>query len=201
MTSPFVILGTPRSRTAWLAKFLAFEGRHVLHEPSADFRSLDELYSLLDNPLVAGIVDSMLTFRWRDILVAQPEARLVLVSRDKSGVIASLMRTGIFIDHIAENQLRLMKMLQKHACAMEELRGDAVVLSVPYSALSEYHVADQVFRYCLREPLPLEWWQRWRHTNVQVDVHEIRRRAIENIAGLRAVFPELDDAVVVEGGA
>jgi hypothetical protein len=200
-TSPFVILGTPRSRTAWLAKFLAFEGRRVLHEPSTDFRSIDDLYDLLEDPSVAGIVDSMLTFRWRDVLVAAPDARIVVVHRPLHDIVDSFMRTGIFKHDVARNQSRLNIMLRKHEKAMVDLMYSATVLAVPFADLASREFADRVFRYCLRERLPEGWWERWRNVNVQADVHESASRAAANRDGLMAVYPEIEEADWEEMGS
>ena len=193
MDAPFIVLGTPRSRTAWLAKFLAFEGRKVLHEPSIEFRSINDLYALLADRSVAGIVDSMLTFRWRNL----PFTRIVVVHRPMNEVVGSFMRSGIFAGDMAGGQARLVTMLRKLDVAIDELRADAPVLTVPFASLGWMGVSDQVFRHCLGEPLPDEWWDRWRTVNVQADVHECRRRAEANAAGLRAVYPEIAESVTI----
>ena len=201
MTAPFVILGTPRSRTAWLAKFLAFEGRRVLHEPSTDFRSVNDLYALLEDRLLAGISDSMLTLRWRDVVNAAPEARIVVVFRPHDEIMMSL--THLFIcnsgqqsaeplDHrIREYQRRVDRLLHQIATAIDEMSASVPVLTVPFSALDAEATADLVFRYCIREPLPPEWWHAWRGENVQADFGASLARAAANAEGLRAVYPEL----------
>jgi len=192
MTAPFVILGTPRSRTAWLAKFLAFEGRKVLHEPSIDFRSINDLYALLQNHSVAGIVDSTMTFRWRDVLTAAPAARIVLVHRPPSDVIASFMRTGVFAGQRAAAQVRLGRLLRSLSDAIEDLWASEAVLSVPFEELNARHVCDRVFRYCLGEPMPERWWRILRAENVQADIRDVFRRAEANADGIRAVYPEIE---------
>ena len=194
MTAPFVILGTPRSRTAWLAKFLAFEDRWVLHEPSITFQNLNMLHNLLNERTLAGIVDSMLTFRWRDVLASRPDARIVVVHRPMDEVVASFMRTGIFADDMAGGQARLVQILRKIEAEIDNLRADAAVLSVPFAQLGWLAVAEQIFTHCLGEPLPDKWWDRWRTVNVQADVHECRRRAEANADGVRAVYPEVMEA-------
>ena len=184
MTAPFVILGTPRSRTAWLARFLAFEGRTVLHEPSIEFGSINDLYELLTYRAIAGLADSMLTLRWRDVINAASETRIVVVFRPHAEVIASFASLGLA-------DARVSRMLDRLAVAIDELTASVPVLTVPFAALAAEATADLVFRYCLREPLPKDWWLRWRNVNVQADLPDVFRRALANAAGLRTVYPEL----------
>ena len=66
----FMILGTPRSRTAWLAKLLSFGGVECIHEPSIDFKSLDDLQTFLQRP-DTGAADSLMTLLWRDVQIGR----------------------------------------------------------------------------------------------------------------------------------
>lgn len=190
---PFVILGTPRSRTFWLSRFMSYAGRSVLHEPSVNFGDLSDLSWLLNTDTVAGVVDSMLTFRWHDIVRFRPATRIVVVERLRHQVIASFMRTGIFNGHMAPSNHRLAELLYMHGLAMDALRREVPHLYVPYSMLGELHTLDLIWRYCglPGDGVPMAWSNEWVDQRIEADIPATFARAAENAAGMRSVYPEI----------
>jgi len=183
MPSPFVILGTPRSRTAWLAAFLSYDGWTCLHEPSVGFRRLGDLQEMLHQRKI-GISDSALTLRWREILRFRPDCRIVVVHRPRQRILESARKAGVY-DPVTFN--RTYELL---IGAMFALREQAATLNVPFGALGHYEGAAAVFRHCLDLELPEDHWRAWKDRNVQADAATVACAAQAN-PGWRKLYPEL----------
>lgn len=176
--APFVVLGLPRSRTAWLAAFLSHGGWTCHHEPSVGFRDLSDLTALLDTPRT-GVSDSGLTLLWRHVVVACPDVRIVAVRRFLPDVIASGRRVGL------SGGEWILPRIEKALCEVEALPG---TLHVAYADLDRRDVCDNLFRFCLDMPLPDAWWERFRETNIQADIAAVAKKVAENLGGMQRVF-------------
>lgn len=180
---PFVILGMPRARTAWLAQFLSYGERVCLHEPSRNWAGADDLHAALDNGF--GLSDSMLTLRWRDIAVHVPAAPVVVVHRSKGDVLSSFRRAGLWHD-------RLPAVLNAIDHAIDDLT-DALpaALHVPFDAMHQHDVCARVFTHCLGGVMPFAHWHEWRDQKVLADAGQHISDGLKNVAGVRALYPEL----------
>ncbi len=181
MTRPYFVLGTPRSRTAWLAAFLSTRERPCQHEPSRSLRSHADLLALLRTPDLAAS-DSALTFRWRDIRRESPGARIVVVRRPLGEVIESAAAAGLPPATAALRRLN-------HE--LDLLCRAAPVLSVPFHRLVGQTTCEMVFKFCNGAAPPPGHWAMWRDRNIQADISAVMEAARDNIAGIRAVFPEM----------
>lgn len=184
---PFYVLGTPRSRTAWLAAFLSTEDRVCMHEPSRTMRDLEELTALLMNP-AAAVSDSLLSLRWRHVVGVAPGARIVVVKRPLAHVAASFVHLGV-------RDRRLQVRLGRLSDALEELRCSAPVLWVPYETLAREATCALVYEYCRGVSVPDGLWEQFARVNVQVDFAAAMAEAAANAGGMRKLFPELTEDV------
>jgi hypothetical protein len=183
---PFFILGTPRSRTAWLAEFLSTTDRRVDHEPSQHFSCMQDLWDYLARPGCAAS-DSLMTLRWKHITAMVPDARFVVVRRPIPEVVASF--TGIGVRHHG-----LERMLRRIEAETDQMATEVPVLRVPFSALALRSAADDVYRHCRGVPMPAGHWERWGRRNVQADLKSVLAATRTNASGLSRVFPELMEA-------
>lgn len=94
MRTPFVILGTPRSRTAWLSTWLTDGGRRCHHDALATAQTRDAIYNLTKNG--DGLCETAGALMPRVLRDAIPNARYLIVRRDRAYVAASLERCGAF---------------------------------------------------------------------------------------------------------
>lgn len=179
-TTPFVVLGMPRSRTAWLSKVLSYGGFICLHEPSPDFRDLADLINLLHAPNV-GISDSGLTLLWRQIVAARPDVRIVAVRRPIADVIDSCHAVGL---HGIEGNIERIER------ALTEVEQRPGTLCVDYDDLNHFDCVATIFAFCLRQALPLDRWSHYQDLNIQADVGQTFERVAANIVGIRRVFGE-----------
>lgn len=181
MTRPYFILGTPRSRTAWLSAFLSTQERPCQHEPSRFLRDQDDLLALLRDP-DAAVSDSALTFRWREIRRERPDARIVVVRRPLPDVIESAAAAGL---------PSTTAMLRQMAYQLDLLCQCVPVLSVPFHRLVDQTTCEMLYEFCVGDRVPVGHWLRWKDRNVQADIAATTADAVGNIAGLLAVIPEL----------
>ncbi len=170
---PFVILGTPRSRTAWLAKFLTWGRWTCDHEPSMRFLDVTDLAAQLTLPH-HGISDSALTLKWRDVLCVCSRVRVVVVHRPLDEICRSLAGAG-FPQGVASFPALYMRLKTE----ISDLQQNVATLDVPFATMARKDVAAAIFRHCLGVEMPEEHWQAWKDQNVQVDV---RKQADETIA-------------------
>jgi hypothetical protein len=166
MTSgaPFLIMGLPRSRTVWLSHYLSKGRLDVGHDLATTCGSLDEFVAKLYTK--AGSVETGAMLGWRALREAIPELRLILVRRPLEGVVNSLGRTGVQVDHGMTTELiRRDGML------------DAAMLSpgVRTVQFHEINLASHckwLFETCREEPWDRQWWESLRYTNIQANMQQ-----------------------------
>lgn len=186
MIHPFFILGTPRSRTAWLASFLSQPGRPCLHEPTPHLGSREEFLAMLRDP-AAAISDSGLTLAWQDVVAAAPTARVVVVRRSHHGVLESFSRLGM---NAAE--------LEWMSVVLRQIEEDISllclshpVLMVPYHALDQREVCRAIYEFCLGRSMLAGWWEDWAPRNVQADYGATLAQVRRNMPAILSMIPAL----------
>lgn len=183
--APFVILGTPRSRTAWLAEFLTHGARTCVHEPSRNWRGLDELRGALNDG--QGISDSVLTLRWREIVAYRPDARIVVVHRAAEDVLASFRKAGLWHDGLPA----VIDRIDAALCELAESVQAVPVLYVPFAAMTRRDVCARIWRHCRGDEIPMERWEQHKGRVIVADAERHINDAIKNAAGVLALYPEL----------
>ena len=174
---PFCIIGTPRSRTAWFARFLSHGAVLCEHEPSVQFASIEDMqkYFVPDR----GASDSMLTLKWHELLAHG--VKLLMVLRPRGDVLQSAIAAGLatanstaVLDHIIAATRRVPQ-------------------SVPrwnYSDLTIRACAD-IFFECYGEAPPSAWLYHWYGTTVEADISSTAMQAHRNAKGLKSFYHEL----------
>lgn len=160
--APVLVIGTPRSRTAWLAAFLSTPDRIFAHEPSVHWRDLDDLRAFLDRPGAAAC-DSGLTLFWREALEMRPDLRLIVVRRPIDDVIESCKRAGM---PIAADAVRIIERTAEVAAGVGA-SGFAMCLGC--DDLASEAVCGALYHFALDRYPSAEWCDHWRDLNVQRD--------------------------------
>lgn len=177
--SPFIVFGMPRSRTAWLARFLTYGDWVCGHEELRHARSLDDVRSWLAQPCT-GTAETAAAPWWRLARHLRPDLRVVVVRRDVTDATDSLMRLGLFADRTAVE--RLMLRLDRKLEQISRRIPDA--LSVRFEDLKREEVCAAVFEHCLGLPCDPDWWRLWVPVNIQCDMRAIVRHAHAHAAQL-----------------
>lgn len=165
---PFIVLGLPRSRTAWLSRFLAYGDYTCGHEELRHCRSLDDVAAWFAQPFT-GTAETAAAPWWRMI---PADIQVVVVRRPVGNVVESLMHLpGCLFDRAALESG--MKRLD-HKLDQITARRDNV-LSVTFDGLNDEAVCKAVFEHCLPYEFNRDWWASWAPVNVQCDMRAILR--------------------------
>ena len=181
---PFLIVGTPRSRTAWLAAFLSYGGRQCLHEPSLRFTAPECLDRFLENDRAAAS-DSMMTFLAHKARYIRPDCVIVCVRRPLAEVQRSFARTGIRMASY------FLEMMDQRA---ERVENEIADLSIQFSDLEDEETCKRIFEKCLETNFDRTWWLSMKDQNIQSDVRSTLAWLTERDACLSRVFRPHYDA-------
>lgn len=160
--SPYIVLGMPRSGTAWLSAFLSAPGFPPCeHEPSRFWTSRADLWAFLDRQDGAGISDATLTWFWRDILAFRPDARIVVAWRPSADVRESARRAGIPLSE--SDGLEAMSVE-----ALRAVGSGPTILALDFADIRKPAVVREVFRHCHGMASPRGWAEIMIARNIQV---------------------------------
>ncbi len=174
---PYLVVGTPRSRTAWLAAFLSMPGRPCVHEPSLRFTDPADLERFLTDDAAAS--DCMMTFLCGRARAIRPDCWIVVVRRPLADVQSSFTRLGLVV------QADFLAMLDRKA---ELVSRDLADLAIDYAALEGEETCREVFETCTGEAFDRGRWAWLRENNIQSDTQATLRLITENFAAHARVF-------------
>jgi len=173
MSPSFLILGRPRSRTAWAANLLTVSpASHCLHEGLADtgtsLKRLAERMSML-HASVVGDADTGLIHYLDAIPEAFPEAKLVLMTGNDASWKRWCFQNGLPAEvraKVDNDYARALKLLAGHA----HFADCKAITSDPLAARS-------LWEYCVPNvPFDLPRWELLKDLNIQVIPESLGRR-------------------------
>jgi len=174
----FLVLGLPRSRTAWLSRFLTY-GDHICgHEELRHCRSIDDVKSWLSMEHIGSAETAAAPF-WRLLLRLAPDVRVVVVRRPVADVVESLAAFG-FDRPVMEPMMRRLD-----AKLGQIVKRVPNVMEVTFNSLNDEQTCKAVFEHCLPYPFDRKHWQKLAGENVQCDMRALVRYA-------SAFRPQLD---------
>lgn len=172
----FIILGLPRSRTAWLSRFLSYWDWHCGHDELRHMRSLGDIKTWLTQPNT-GTVETAAAPWWRLMLKYAPDAKIITVRRPVEEVIESVERLGI------TGTDTVMRAIDRKLDQIE--RRIPGVMSVKFSDLADETVCAKLFEHCLPYRHDPEHWRKLDAENIQIDMPALIRYC-------RAFKPQID---------
>ena len=181
---PCLVIGTPRSRTAWLAQFLSTPERPFVHEPSVHWKGLDDLYAFLDRGGCAS--DSGLTLFWREAVQRRPDTRLIVVRRDPASVVASFLRIGF----PAEQKVDLFRGVYRIWREAVVAAAHHYAMTVPFENMRRDSICGAIYRQAHWAKAPRGHVGEWQAQNIQADMATQFAAARANAEG----FPALQAA-------
>lgn len=169
LSRKFFVLGLPRSRTAWLARFLSYGEFHCGHEDLRHLRSLDDVRAWMSQPFV-GSSETAAAPWWRLIARYAPHARIVVVRRAPADVVESLLRIpGLIFD-----RPHLEALVRRLDRKLDQIEGRmANVLSVSFDDLNNEETCARVFEHCLPYGHDSAHWARFAPLNIQADMRAL----------------------------
>lgn len=180
MTTPTIIIGMPRTRSAWLSAFLSTPARPFLHEPSVLWKGLPDLRTFLENPRAAAC-DTGLTLFWQDIFAWRPDVTMIVIQRPEQAVFASLIDAGIPLPRDILRRLRVLWNATSEASMRAKFSADFDELRNPFSLRNLYRTA-------IGAECPEGWLGHWQDLNVQANWRARFQAADSNADGFPAVL-------------
>lgn len=162
---PFLIIGMPRSRTAWLANFFTWEDAICLHGGLRNHKSVADLFEALKKPGAArGDADPTLTLFPTEVIEESPSFRIAYVVRDLKDVWNSSTKayrgTATNPETFVTASELGFRMLRKYAPSME----------IPYESLDDEAAMYKLWKHILpTTPFPVERFHMLKTINIQED--------------------------------
>ncbi len=167
---PFIVFALPRSRTAWLSRFLSYAEWQCGHDEIRHCRSLEDVRAWLSQPYT-GTVETAAAPFWRLLQQYQPAARIMVVRRPVAEVVDSLMRLGLPFD--AAKLTTSMRLYERKLDQIEHRLPHA--LSVTFADLATERTCAAVFEHCLLREHDPAWWARIAPVNLQINMAHLMR--------------------------
>ncbi len=169
--SPFVVFGLPRSRTAWLSRFLSYGEWHCGHDELRHMRTLDDVSAWFSQPFT-GTVETAGAPWWRLLPKYAPGAKIAVVRRPVPEVLGSLLRiNGVMFDR-ERTERHLWRLDRKLDQLTARVTG---VVSVDFADLETEAGCARLFEHCTGLPHDPAWWAALAPVNIQVNFRALVR--------------------------
>lgn len=163
---PFVVLSLPRSRSAWLSRFLTYGDWMCGHEELRHMRTLEDVKLWFDQPNI-GSAETAGAPWWRLLAKFAPDVRIVIVRRPVEDVFDSLMR----LPNTSFDPAVLMPLLHRLNCKLDQIAARMPnVLQVAFDALADETTCARVFEHCLPYPHDPAHWATLADQNIQMNM-------------------------------
>ncbi len=172
----FVVLSLPRSRSAWLSRFLTY-GNHVCgHDELRHARSMGDVEAWCSQPDI-GSAETAAAPWWR--LLGKYASKIVVVRRPVEDVVDSLLALPVPFE-----PARLVESMCRLNCKLDQIEARLDCLSVDYADLANEETCQRVFEYCLPYRHDHDHWAALESVNVQCDMRAMMRYCEANRASL-----------------
>ena len=164
---PFMIYALPRSRTAWLSRFLSYGAWTCHHESSLAMRSMDDVSAFFRQPNT-GAADTAAAWGWRILKHRFPDMKMVVVRRPVDDVVSAVLSMDVG-DVVTFDAVALRKKMEYGARMLDQISAQPGVLTVNFTDLNQPETCATIFEHCLPYRFDREWWEGLRGQNVQAD--------------------------------
>lgn len=179
--APFLVYALPRSRTAWLSKFLSYRGVACGHEFFAFMRSIEEVVSFFARG-DAGSAETAAAPGWRVLHHHIPSLNAVVIRRPVDEVVPAIIASAQ--GYATHDEARLRANMLRVERDLVAISGRPGTLMVDFADLAREDACAAIFEKCLGTPFDRGWYLGWRDFNVQqsmklhFDYHIRNREAI-----------------------
>lgn len=180
--TPFIVYALPRSRTAWLARFLSYGGWTCRHERAIEIREIADIPAFFSVPQT-GFVETAAAQAWQIIHHYVPHLRAAVVRRPVEDVVQSMLRVDLG-GEFRYDEAKLRKNMAYGDRMLGQIAARPGVLELEMADLDHEDGARAVFEHCLGLPFDRDWWLSLKDQDVQVDVRAHIRYYHENFAAI-----------------
>lgn len=195
MSSPFVILGLPRSRTAWLAKFLTYKGWSCGHEELRHMRGLGDIKAWLSQDFT-GACETAAAPWWRLLVKYRPDVKIVTIRRPVQEVVNSLLALDMQ-GHYSFNHEIISREIRRLDAKLDQIEARVPgVISIDYDDLREEWACAGIFEHCLGLPFDEDWWLKLDQENVQCSMIGLMRYFDANRSALKVLGAQAKHSIL-----
>lgn len=165
--SEFLILGYPRSGTAWLSSVLTFGRMYCYHELL--FRcsyDMNEYSSMLKNHDVCGNSDSGGLLFYEKILENNPSTKIIVIERDKKEVIDSFIRFSKI------NESKCVETINEFEVHLKTAKKVSHFYS-KYCDVCKYDIINSIWKMLMQEEIPMYHWQKMKSVKITMKEEEL----------------------------
>lgn len=164
-----MVFSLPRSRSAWLSRFLTYGDWHCGHDELRHMRQLEDVRSWLSQPNTGSVETAAAPF-WRLGLDLRPDLQVVTIRRDPEAVTDSLLRCGFTTDR--PTMLSAMRRLDRRLDQIEACTG---AWSCGFDDLVREDVCAELFERLLPYRHDRRRWAALNGENVQISIPALTR--------------------------
>lgn len=179
MTTPFAVFALPRSRTAWLSRFLTEEPWVAVHDAMVSAENVWSLRALLAMPHT-GIVETGLGFAAPVIRRFIPDCRFAVIRRPVADVEKSLAAKGVVM---------VAGELAKMDGYLDEIEALPGTVSVTFDELGTEEGCRRISEHCVGS-FDAERFRRMNAENIQVDFAARIKSLFDNAARYQGLVRE-----------
>jgi hypothetical protein len=165
----FIIYALPRSRTAWLSKFLSYKDITCLHEPAVTLRTIEDIPFLFKNN--TGVAETGAAQGWWLIKYYVPHIKTVVIKRSVEEVVNSLLKVDLSNKAFYDKDT-LTKHMNYTNRMLDKISQESGVLTVNYYDLPKMETCKSIFEHCLPYKFDIKWWASLKNKNIQVSVKD-----------------------------
>ena len=190
---PFLIFGLPRSRTAWLSRFLSYGDWNCGHDQVRYMRSLDDVKAWLSQENTGTCETGAAPF-WRLVLKYRPDIRVITVRRPVEEVLESLSRLKPQSD--APVMRKMLTALDRKLDQIERRVPNA--RSVKFKNLQREVVCGAIFEHCLPYKHDPHWWRALAGVNIQINFAALVRYVQANKAAIEKLTAQARQMMLMD---
>lgn len=179
--APFIVFALPRSRTAWLARYLSYNGRLVGHDVAAKSASIAGFFHNFATDM-DGTVETGAMMGWRLFREQFPEAPIAVIRRPIEDVKLSLSQFGV-VPRDGD--------LEARDVFLDEIERQFGVLTMSFRDLYSNENRQRMFEHCLHRPWDPHWDAKLAPINIQIDVDAALRAVATNQIAIAAMKREV----------
>jgi len=173
---PFIVFALPRSRTAWLSRFLSYREWNCGHDELRHMRSLDDVKAWFSQNYT-GTVETNAAPWWRLVMKYRSDLHVAVVRRPVPEVVDSVMALdmqGVF----SFDRRALAEQIMRLDAKLDQIeRRVTNALSIRFDELADERTCVRLFEHCLQMPYDGAWWASLASINIQCSMPAMVRYA------------------------
>ena len=158
----YLIFVPPRSKSSWISNFFTYRRSYCYHEALTICTTIKQFAEMKKGDCLTGNADSSMFIFPRQILAALPNAKIVVIRRDKNDVERHLreMFDKQVAFHTAKNCDDTAEWLLEKENALE----------VDFEKIKEKETCKKMWEHCIdSDPFDSERWKMLSNFKIQVD--------------------------------